>query len=45
VTAGSSSTLTVNAGTAAPGTYPLTVTGTGSSATHSTPISLTITGP
>jgi subtilase family serine protease len=42
VTSGSSSTLTVNAGTAAAGTYPLTVTGTGTSATHSTPLSLTV---
>ncbi|MBI3748933.1 MAG: hypothetical protein HY262_08840 [Chloroflexi bacterium] len=44
VTAGASSTLTVNAGTAAPGTYTLSVTGTGTSATHSTSISLTVTG-
>jgi len=34
VTAGGSSTLTVNAGTAAAGTYTLTVTGTAASATH-----------
>jgi fibronectin type 3 domain-containing protein len=44
VTAGGSSTLTVNAGTAAPGTYSLTVTGTGPSATHSTTVSLTVSG-
>jgi hypothetical protein len=44
ITAGGSSTLTVNAGTAAAGTYTLTVTGTGTSATHSTTVSLTVTG-
>jgi hypothetical protein len=43
VTAGGSSTLTVNAGTAAAGTYTLTITGTGTSATHSTTVSLTVT--
>ena len=36
VTSGGSSTLTINAGTAAPGSYTLTVTGTAPSATHST---------
>jgi outer membrane protein assembly factor BamB len=46
VTAGGSSTLTFNVGaSAAPGTYPITVTGTAASATHSTPVSLTITAP
>ncbi len=45
VTSGGSSTLTVNAGTAAPGTYPLTVTGTGTSATHSTTVTLTVRAP
>src|SRR5207253_1856898 len=34
VMTGGSSTLTVAAGTAAPGTYPLTITGTATSATH-----------
>src|SRR5579859_1451435 len=42
VTSGASSTLTVNAGTAAAGTYTLTITGTGTSATHSTTLTLTI---
>jgi glucose/arabinose dehydrogenase/regulation of enolase protein 1 (concanavalin A-like superfamily) len=43
VTAGGSSTLTFNvAGSAAPGTYPITVTGTAISATHTTPVSLTV---
>jgi hypothetical protein len=44
VTAGNSSTLTVNAGSAAAGPYTLTVTGTGTSAIHSTTVSLTVTG-
>jgi hypothetical protein len=43
VTSGGSSTLTINAGTAAAGTYTLTITGTGTSATHSTSLSLTVT--
>jgi hypothetical protein len=43
VTAGGSSTLTVNAGTAAAGSYTLTVTGTGTSATHATTVALTVT--
>jgi hypothetical protein len=43
VTAGGSSTWTVNTGSAAPGTYTLTVTGTGASATHSTAVTLTVT--
>jgi len=42
ITAGGSSRLTVQAGTAAPGTYTLTVTGAGTSATHSTTVSLTV---
>src|SRR6185369_10957131 len=42
VTAGGSSTLTLNSGTAAVGTYTVTVTGTGTSATHSTPVTFTI---
>ena len=43
VTAGGSSTLTFNvSGSVAPGTYPITVTGTALSATHSTPVSLTV---
>jgi hypothetical protein len=44
VTTGGSSSLTVGAGTATPGTYTLTVTGT-ASATHSTTVGLTITAP
>jgi hypothetical protein len=43
ITAGGSSTLSVNAGTAAAGVYTLTVTGTGTSATHSTSVTLTVT--
>ena len=42
VTSGGSSGLTINTGTAAPGTYTLTVTGTAPSATHSTSVTLTI---
>jgi hypothetical protein len=42
---GGSSTLTINTGTAAPGTYTLTVTGTAASATHATDVSLTIQAP
>jgi uncharacterized membrane protein len=42
VIVGSSSTLTVDPGTAAAGTYPLTITGTSASATHSTNVALTI---
>jgi hypothetical protein len=45
VTSGGSSTLTVSAGTAAAGTYMLTVTGTGANANHSTTVSLTVTAP
>ncbi|MFF8785097.1 M28 family peptidase [Streptomyces sp. NPDC015125] len=44
VTSGGSSTMTVaTTSSAAPGTYPLTVTGTGS-VTHTTPYTLTIKG-
>ncbi|HZP29736.1 MAG TPA: hypothetical protein VFC99_12340 [Acidimicrobiia bacterium] len=44
VTAGQSATLMIDAGAAtAPGTYPLTVTGTGTSATHTTDVTLTVT--
>jgi len=43
VTAGGSSTLMVNAGTATPGTYTLTVTGMEGSKTHSATVSLTVT--
>ena len=43
VTAGSSSTLTIStSSSAAAGTYPLTITGTGSSATHTTSFALTV---
>jgi len=42
VTTGGSSTLTVDAGTAAAGNYTLTVTGTAPSATHSTTVTLAI---
>ncbi len=46
VTAGGSSTLTLTVGaTVTPGTYPLTVTGTAASATHTTGVSLTVTAP
>jgi len=44
VTAGGSSTLAVDAGTAAAGSYALTITGTGASATHTTSLSLAIAG-
>jgi hypothetical protein len=44
VTAGGSSTLTINVGSSVtPGPYTITVTGTGTSATHSTSVSLTVT--
>ena len=44
VTAGGSSTLTLSVGaTAAPGTYPLTITGTAPSAIHTASLSLTVT--
>ena len=50
VTSGGSSTLTINAGTAATGTYTVTITGAGYigsnlQATHTTTVSLTITAP
>jgi hypothetical protein len=45
VTTGGSSTLTIDAGTAAPGDYPLTVTGTSPLASHTTSVDLTITPP
>jgi hypothetical protein len=41
----STSTLSINTGTAAVGTYSLTVTGTSGALTHSTTVSLTVTGP
>ncbi len=44
VNSGGSSTLTINSGTAAPGTYSLTVTGTSATATHTTSVNLTVTG-
>jgi hypothetical protein len=44
VTAGGSSTLNVHAGTATPGPYTLTITGTEGSKTHSTTVGLTVTG-
>ena len=45
VTAGGSSTLTIHAGTATPGPYTLTVTGTEVGAVHSTTFGLTVTSP
>jgi hypothetical protein len=43
ITAGGSSTMTVNVGAnTAPGTYTITVTGTGTSATHTTTVTLTV---
>jgi uncharacterized membrane protein len=46
VTAGNSSTMTVNVGAnTAPGTYTITVTGTGASATHTTTVDLTVPAP
>jgi hypothetical protein len=45
VTAGGASTLTVNAGTAAPGTYLLTVTGASGSITHGIGVTLVVTPP
>jgi serine protease len=45
LTSGGSSTLTFTIGaTVNPGTYNLTVTGTGSSASHATSVALTVTG-
>src|SRR6266700_1391293 len=43
VITGGSSTLNINAGTAAPGTYTITVTGTGAANAHSTTATLIIT--
>jgi hypothetical protein len=44
VTAGGSSTMTINVGSStAPGSYTITVTGTGTSATHTATVSLTVT--
>ncbi len=46
VTAGAGSALTLTVGSGVtPGTYPLTVTGTAPSATHTTSVSLTVTAP
>ena len=43
ITAGGSSTMTVNVGSGtAPGTYTITVTATGASATHTTTVTLTV---
>jgi len=43
VTTGGSSTMTAAVGSATtPGTYPITITGTGSTATHTTTVSLTV---
>jgi hypothetical protein len=44
VTTASTSVLTLTSGTAAAGTYPLTVTGTSGGLTHTTSVTLTITG-
>jgi uncharacterized membrane protein len=41
----STSVLTIGAGTAAAGTYALTVTGTSGTLTHTTNVTLTVTGP
>ena len=45
ITAGASSTLTFSAGTAATGTYTLTVTGIEGSNSHNTTVSVTVTAP
>jgi hypothetical protein len=45
LTAGGSAVLNVSAGTAAPGTYTLTVTGTEGAATHAATVLLTVTAP
>jgi outer membrane protein assembly factor BamB len=46
VSTGGSSTLTLTVGASTtPGTYPITVTGTALSATHSTTLTLTVTAP
>jgi hypothetical protein len=45
VTAGGSSSLSLStASTTAPGTYPITITGTGASASHATTFTLTVNG-
>ncbi|HEX6075674.1 MAG TPA: M4 family metallopeptidase [Micromonosporaceae bacterium] len=45
VTSGGSSTMTVSVGSSTtPGTYPITITGTGTSASHTTQYTLTVTG-
>src|SRR5205807_1847993 len=45
ISAGSSATLNVSAGTAAAGTYTLTVTGIEGSVTHTATVQLTVTAP
>jgi hypothetical protein len=45
ITSGGSSTFTLNAGTAAPGTSTLTILGTSGTTTHTTTIQLTVLGP
>jgi hypothetical protein len=45
VTTTSTSVLTVNAGTASPGSYALTVTGVSGALTHTTTVTLNVTGP
>src|SRR5205085_1366689 len=44
ITSGNGSTLTINSGTAAGGTYTVTVTGAGTSNMHSTTEALTVNG-
>jgi subtilase family serine protease len=43
ITSGGSSVLTLNAGTAVPGTYSLTILGTGTSNSHSSAVTLIVT--
>jgi hypothetical protein len=45
IAAGGSTTITVNSGTAAVGTYSLTVSAVGTSATHSTALTLVVASP
>lgn len=45
VTTATTSVLTINAGTAAPGSYPVTITGTSGSLTRTVPITLTVPIP
>jgi hypothetical protein len=45
VTAGGSSTLTLSAGSAAPGSYTVTVTGTSPSTVHQASVAFTVTAP